>query len=153
MLIQFKRSRLRAIIDAIDHGRYITCLDEGGVWEDNELLAVAGACMSELMARREATLCENTDEPLRCHQQLPYDRLSTRLAMALNYALCVTSTLRNCNVCDDEKNYKTEVVYEEPQFMCMKPLPAIPDDEPPSPDGSTPRGETPAPGNAVMHAA
>lgn len=152
MLIQFKRSRLRAVIEAVQDGRYITCPKEGYEWEDNELLAVAGACMSELMFRREVRNCETTDERLRCHRKLPFDRLSSRLAVALNYAVCVTSTLGNGLVSERDKTYKTEIIYNDPEFECMKP-PKGPDDGPPAPDGSPPQGESPTSGNAVMQTA
>ena len=121
MLIQFKRSRLRAVIESIHHGRYITCPKEGYEWEDNELLAVGGACMSELMFRRQIRHMETTDDRLRCLRRVPFDRLSGRLSTALDYAICVISTLGVSRVSEREKTYKTEVVYHHPKFELMKP--------------------------------
>ncbi|MCG8405379.1 MAG: hypothetical protein MI923_09295 [Phycisphaerales bacterium] len=137
MIIKFKRSRLRSIIDSLDHGRYITCPREGEEWEDMELLAVAGACMSELMFRRETELMETTDEVLRTDRHLPFERLSSRLSVALDYAICVTSTIRSCHMWPGDKTYKTEVYYNGSVFKLMKAPKDGPTDKPPAPEGAT----------------
>ena len=48
----------------------------GKEWEDSETLAVAGACMSELMFRREVEHDEIADDPLRFHVGQNLERLS-----------------------------------------------------------------------------
>lgn len=124
MLITFTRNRLRSIIEAIDLGRYIACPKEGEQWEDNELLALAGVCMSQLMFRREDEHRETTDEPLRCDEHRAFGRLSSRMTAALNYALTVASNITNgcvsCSTESPDKTYRVEVWYDGPHYQYMK---------------------------------
>ena len=149
MLIKFTRNRLRAIVDALEQGRYITCPAEGKRWEDSEILALAGACMSELMFRREVAQTETTDEPLRFDLHLQYGRLSGRLTTALNYVLEVASAIHNGCVAwngeNDDKTYKIEVFYDHGEFQLFKPRKAKPSDGPPE--------KAPTAKNAVMRSA
>ena len=156
MLIQFKRSRLRKILKALNTGRDIPSEEVGKPWEDSELMAVAGVCLAEMMFRRELDQRDTTDEPLLIHLSKPVSRLSRRLEAALNYVVTTASTITNgSNGCDvkGDKTFRVEVAYKGPEFECVKAPKAKPDDGPPAPDGSPPQGEIPAPGNAVMQAA
>ena len=156
MLIRFKRSRLRALLDSIHAGRCIPCArNDGEPWSNNDLLALAGTCMAELMVRRELKQIETTEEPLRCHLKQPFGRVSPRMAVALDYVVSIASTITNDCTAEGDKTYKMEVVYNGPEFELLKPPKAKPkpDDGPPAPDGSPPQGESPASGNAVMQTA
>jgi hypothetical protein len=145
MWITFTRNRLKAILESIEEGRYIVCSDEGGKWSDDELLAVAGACMTTLMVRQEIAGSETTDEPLKLDLGLPFRRASTRLRVALNYAIFVTSGINNG--CEEEdrddddagangdKTYKVEVVYDHPKCMVMYPPGTSSDPDGPPPGG------------------
>lgn len=149
MMITFTRNRLRSILEAIDHGRYIACPKEGDQWEDSELLAVAGACMSQLMFRRENDQRETTDEPLRCDEHRTFGRLSGRMTAALNYALAVASNITNgCVPCygDDDKTHMIEVTYEGPEFQYLRVRPEA--EEGAEPDEAT-QSETTSEGEAV----
>ncbi|MCG8409208.1 MAG: hypothetical protein MI923_28735 [Phycisphaerales bacterium] len=138
MLIQFKRSRLKAILDALEHGRHITCQKEERQWDDNELLALAGACMAQMMFRREVEQCETTDEPLQFHLRKPYDQLSSRLTVALNYAMSVASAIDTCPLAKGDKTYRMEIYYDHAEFHCEKPSKKNPDNESPAPDDKPP---------------
>lgn len=152
MLVQFKRSRLKAILDSLQHGRHITCPKEEHPWEDDELLALAGACMSEMMFRREVEQNETTDEPLQCHLSKPYDRLSSRLTTALNYAVSVASALSFCPLAKGDKTYRMKIHYEHSEFHCIKPSKFASDKPPPEPDDSPP-GDESAASDTVVQAA
>lgn len=125
MLVTFTRKRLIAVLDALSHGTCITAPANGHEWDDSEILAVAGACMSELMFRREVEQDETADEPLRFHSGRNYGQLSGRLSAALNYALGVASNL-SCGTLAGkheapDKTYKVEIRYDMGEFRVRLP--------------------------------
>lgn len=150
MLITFTRSRLRSIIHSLENNRCITAPETDGYWNDCELLAAAGACLSVVMHRRENDRRGRTDEPLRRDLGLPYYHLSTRMTVAMEYALTAASNLINgCVEPDEEKTYSVKLVYKAGEFQCNR-LGEDEDyyegDDPDPGDGPTGPDETPANG-------
>ena len=128
MQIKLTRSRMRAILDALSEGRCICNPGEAGrPWGDSEMLAVAGACLSELMRRREELQAATTDNPLRVDMEWPYARLTARMTRALDFAIEIAGVARDryrFPSDDKDKAYRMEIVYTRPGFdiVPVKPL-------------------------------
>jgi hypothetical protein len=111
---------MKVILDAVAEGRCICKSGEAGErWSDSETLAVAGACMAELLRRREETQVATTDEPLRVDMEWPYTRMTKRMETALNFAIQQACVARDCYrdpTVDSDKTYRVEIVYTRPGF-------------------------------------
>ena len=141
MLVTFTRKRLMEVIDALENGSCVVAPKIGKQWPDSDILAIAGACMSELMFRREVKLDETTDDPLRFHLHRTYDRLSGRMTAALHYALSVASNITCGRLSAGyeavDKTYEVQIEYDHGAFAVRRRLPLETREEADAADAAT----------------